>query len=435
MSDATFDLTFDAAVLIHVTIPPWKPGVNFPFDASFQINNANISPSNVTGDIETVLGNVLNFFQGQPPIFQAAEGSIDSAGGYVTFDISPVSGLVKQLASAWNAATVYGFKILTAVIHPQSPYPEQLNLNFEHPQDPAPVPVNAAVPSFPSFARPSINTVQQTQAGSTISVQGVNFPLPQANAMYIGWTDTTSGSVTQSTVRWSRIGFPGMPDATIPRNGASDGQNTFIANNLVPGQQYEFAIQDQDLLTETPFTTPPAIFTTTASDVVELVLSLGQQQWTVGSTTLSGNASFNTPITLPGTLQKGWYRLDAILMGSVLASCSLLIVAAGQPLEPQIRVQGTNSDPSTAQPYPARVQEGYTYTLIFAGFDQGIVKVFENSPSGILLTTATSPGTGLFTTTFVWPGGSPAPSGNLFAQGVNPSQTAEAPYEILPIPQ
>jgi len=52
-----------------------------------------------------------------------------------------------------------------------------------------------------------------------------------------------------------------------------------------------------------------------------------------------------------------------------------------------------------------------------------------------LLSSLTSPGPGLFTASFVWPGGSPALEGQAVAVGSNAAQTAEAPYAILVPPQ
>jgi hypothetical protein len=334
------------------------------------------------------------------------------------------------LSNAWLQAVNYGFTILTAVIEPQAPYPEQLVLQFKHPSDPAPIPVNLAVSSYPSLIGPEISTVSEAQAGESIYVLGINFPLNTSANIYVGWTDTVSGNVTASLIRWGPVGGT-QAIKTIPRTGAYDNKNMFNAQNLTPGAQYDFAIQDQDALTETPFTTPPVPFSTTATGEVQFVLNLGSLAWVVASTNLTNNASFNIPILLPSTLSSGLYTLTAKLSGISQASTQLQIVAAGQALTPALQVQGTPIDPVTGQSEVTNVSQGSQLTLVLIGFLAGPVSIYIGGTTGTLLTTTTSTGPSPFTTQVLWPGGvSSSTVEYIVAQGSS-GQTAQAPVEVL----
>ena len=126
---------------------------------------------------------------------------------------------------------------------------------------------------------------------------GTNFPIGQANALYIGWTDTTSGNVTESDITWGPAGGP-LTTVIIPRNG-SDGGNSLALTNLVANSAYVFAVRDQDLLTETPFTDPPVTISTQATDIANILLEYGAMQWAVGSGQLTPTGTFSASVNIP----------------------------------------------------------------------------------------------------------------------------------------
>ena len=107
LSDASFTLTFDLEILIYILIPA-EAGASLTTNASYNIENANISASNPTAGIEGFLQQVSNFIQDEPTnLFQAAEGEIDSVGGASnhgqpidatgSFSDSLESGITKRL--------------------------------------------------------------------------------------------------------------------------------------------------------------------------------------------------------------------------------------------------------------------------------------------------------------------------------------------------
>ncbi len=154
-------------------------------------------------------------------------------------DLGDLSTLLADVSTAWLQALPYGFTQLTALIQQQ-----QLFLQFGHPQDPAPVVVNAAAPTLPNLLPANITTAPEVNAGSSADVTGTNFPLDQADALYIGWQDTTSGTVTESDISWGPGGGPTQA-VTIPRDG-NDGKNLYIASGLAPNSTYQFSVRDQD---------------------------------------------------------------------------------------------------------------------------------------------------------------------------------------------
>jgi hypothetical protein len=122
-------------------------------------------------------------------------------------------------------------------------------------------------------------------------------------------------------------------------------------------------------------------------------------QTNVGSTSLSASGGFTMSINIPATQPPGAYDLIAVQGGNQLASTSIQVVAAGQALPTAVEVYGW---PDTSSPAP--VFDGTTIDLVFQGFDPGTVTVTVDSTSGTLLGTTTSPGTGMFTASFAWPG-------------------------------
>ncbi len=410
LSDASYTLTFDLELLIQIVIPA-EAGSPLTTTATANVENANISGANVLADIGDFAAGVINFINDQPfNIFQAAEGAIDSEGSGLVVGLGDLSALLADVSTAWLQALPYGFTQLTALIQQQ-----QLFLQFGHPQDPAPVVVNAAAPTFPNLLPANITTAPEVNAGSSADVTGANFPLDQADALYIGWQDTTSGTVTESDISWGPAGGPTQA-VTIPRDG-NDGKNLYTASGLAPNSTYEFSVRDQDFLTETPFSAPFAA-TTTTTNLVEfsLVPVTGGTETPVGSTILTATGSFSAAINIPPSQPPGMYNLTAVLTGTQLAFTPLQVVAAGQPLPPSIEVDGV------ALPNTANLTEGNPFTVSFEGFLPGTVSVFVDSPTtGQLIGTATSSGPGAFTATLVWPDIEGAHS--LYAQEIVSAQT------------
>lgn len=435
--DATFKVTFNLEVLIQIQIPP-SAGPVFTVTTSENINTVNISPTNYVGDVETFFANLSNFFQDQPPIFQAPEGAIASQGSGLPVSLGDLTTGIGDISSAWLQASIAGFLTLAAVIQPEQTQPTQyqLYLKFGHPQDPAPIPVNAAVPTFPSLFSPGITTVAEAVADTSILVSGAQFPLPQATELHIGWLDTTSGNVTKSFVIWGPANATQNPPVTIPRTGASDGKNLITVKSLTPGASYSFAIQDQDSFTETPFTSPAVTFTTTSTEQVYFVLSLTSETWAVGSTNLTDNGTISGSVSLPATLAAGVYTLTATVGGAPLAQTALQIVAAGGQVPPTITIQGSLINPTTGKPFAYPIILGQSFTVNFLGFDAGSISLYLDSSGGTLLGTATSTGPALFSSTFTSPtSGVSIGDHVLFAQGASPTQTATAPIYLEMPPQ
>lgn len=390
-SDASYSLTFDLEILIQVVIPA-SYGPQLTTTVSANVENATFNGTDESAGILDFVGELVNLLEGQSTnIFQSAEGAVDSAGSGVKVDLGKLSTLLTAVPTAWSQALPYGFTQLIALIQQQ-----ELFLQFGHPQDPAPVVVNAAVPTFPSLLPVQINTDSEVNAGSSLIVTGANFPLAQASAIYVGWQDTTSGTVTESDINWGQAGGP-TQSVTIPRNW-NDGKNLYIASSLTPNSTYDFSVRDQDFLTETPLS-PPFSVTTTTNDLVEfnLVAVPGGQQRNVGSTTLTTTGSFSAPINIRPDQTPGTYNLVAVLGSTQLATTPLQVVGAGQQLPANIQVE--DAPPNS----PANLIEGSLFVLILQGFLPGTVSVFVDSPSGHLIGTTTSTSTSTFTAPFFWP--------------------------------
>jgi hypothetical protein len=392
LSDPIYNLTLDITVLIQIILPN-SPGL-ITATGSFGVGNASINASNV---IAGLAEGILSLVGEQANIFQPTEGRIDAVAGPA--DLGPLTGLLAELSAAWTQQGVSnGFTQLSASIDFQLiNLPPSLNFRFIHPLDPAPVVVDAAVPQYPSLFPPLLGTsASVVQTGSQLGVSGSNFPVGQASALYIAWTDTTSGAVTESDINWGPASGPPMPQVNVPRNGAVDGKNTYSFPNLIPNQLYAFSVRDQDLITETPFSQPFKIFTQ-QTNLLEILI--GNQM--IGSATLTGSGVFSTTVTIPANLAPGIYRLDASLVGKILASVSIQVIAATQPLPLQIEVIDKNTHRVLDS-----VEETYTYTLRGQGFfNVGTVSLFIDAYGGQSLGATPSDSMGRFQVDFTWPTG------------------------------
>jgi len=407
--DPSYNITFDIELLIGIGLP-FSPGP-LTVTTSATIENATISGSNVSADIADALKTVINFLSDQPTdIFQAVEGQIDASGSNVAVDLGQLSKLLIQFSAVWQTARSFGFTQLGVFIDGNA---RTLNIRLTHPVDPAPTAVNAATPTYPSLFRPLLRpSFTRVQVGGSLTVTGTNFPIAQANALYIGWNDTTSGTVIESDIMWGPAGAS-MQTVTKTRNG-NDGGNTFVATNLISNTTYVFAVRDQDQLTETPFTQPPLSVTTQATDLLDLLLEYGGTQWVVGTATLTASGSFSATIFIPPGVAPGNYTLAAVLMGNELASTPIEVVSV---LQPGIEVFGG-------------VEETYPFTLSGAGFQSGTVTIFIDTVGGATLGTVPCSNTGAFEAHFVWPRGVTGMH-SIVAQEIVGGQTLEASVTVL----
>lgn len=415
--DPSFTVTFDAELLMQVGIP-FSPG-QLKLTSSVNIENADISGHNWTAQLGEAVLTAVNFLSGKPAnLFQTAEGQIDDSGGQITANLGPFSALLAQLSTAWQAALPYGFRELAAFIDQSA---RTLNLRLTHPVDPAPVPVNGTVPAYPSLFPPLLGASSScVEPGDSLTITGTNFPAGQSTALYIGWQDTTSGAVTESDIMWGPDPAAMQAAPPKPRNGG-DGGNALTVTNLAAGTTYYFAVRDQDLLTETPFTEPPAAISTQATDIIDLILQSSAAQWPVGTAQLTAVNSFTAAVQIPAGLAPATYTLKALLNGSVLASMPIQVETA---CATRIEV----IDPVT-QDIQDWVKQATPFTLRGAGFAAGTVDVSIDSAGGTCMGSVTIASGTEFTQDFTWPSGVTG-SHDIVAQESAGAQTLSASYTV-----
>ncbi len=395
--DPSFNGSFNIEVLVRMGLPI-SIGALTP-TASFDVNSANISAGNFSAGFDETIVTALSFLTGQPTnIFQTVEGQADSTGGSLP-NLGQLTTLLSLLSSLWHqAAYQFGFRELTAGVLPPQGTGRSLTLRFTHPVDRAPQIVNAAISPYPSLFPPVLGcNPSVVQAGQSLTVNGTNFPVGQANSLYIAWNDTTSGAVTQSDINWGPATGP-MISVSKPRRG-NDGGNTFVASNLMVNTPYVFQVRDQDALTETPFTQPPFQITTQATDVVDLLLvsAAGAQLGSVGSARLTGTGAFVGTAEIPTSTPAGSYLLSAAIAGAIIASAPVQVVPANKPVPAWIKV----IDPAT-QAVVSTVEEDYAFTLSGGGFPTGTVNLSIDTVTGQALGSLSSQGSE-FQKSFTWP--------------------------------
>ena len=412
-------LTFDLELLIAINIPN-QPGP-ITTTAQLQVENAQLHSTNFLADVADALSGLIDVLTfGNVNVIGNIETTVDNQS-YTGPDLGDLTPAISELSVIWIGAQQYGFTKLVGIIQG-----DQLILQFEHPLDPAPVVYGLfdGLPSgVPSLIGPGITlSALEVDVGQTLVVDGTNFPVP--TSISIGWTDTTSGTVTESLVNWFQGPNPPVLNPPVPvnanskaivRTGSSDGRNQWTAYGLNQNATYYFQVADKDLLTQTPYSALAPFTTGSESDVVQIYLQpqAGGPQTLIGNGTLTNSPTFSATVTIP-TESPGWYNVIAVPASGASAQAPVLINAAGTGPMPIIQ----------SAPY---VTVGGPFDVTFSGFPAGTVSVYIDSPANTVGTTV-SPGPGQFgPVVFTWPSGDLGEH-SLYAQGV--SGPASAPVMI-----
>jgi hypothetical protein len=404
----TFDIELELAIAIPVdpTFPigqmvpqatRWIGPPQFPQDPQVpQGMLAEIWARNLTLDGNTMASlekdgkHIADFINGQPSNDAIPDQMVPIrikdlfAGNAIDFT---------QLFTGFKAAVHAGFRYLTPDLKDKT-----VILRLSHPTDRAPVVKNIVVNQVAGLIPPVLSTsASQVKAGGSLTVKGQNFPGGQAHQLLIEWTDTTTGSVTQSVLEW---GPKNGPTKTVPISRKPwDGKNTFLATKLSPDTVYTFRVIDHDSVT----CTKPGVLNvkTEHSQQLTLFLDYGVSK-AVGTAQIGVDGSFSATITVPAQVPAGTHRLWTKTQTGKVVETTITVVGAKQNLQPLVMV----IDPTTgaALKNPA-VVETRKYTVRGEGFSPGRVDLYVDSAKGKKLASVTADANGTFTATFVWPSG------------------------------
>jgi hypothetical protein len=377
-ADPSFRLTFDMTIEIASPIPAMP--CSFSPAASLIIENANISGDNLFGRLAQTVGDIINFFQDEPPIFQAAEGQIDGINGISLGSMGDTFG---QLAAACTLAQAAGFLQFGVSIDQSA---GALAFRLIHPLDDAPT-FNDQ--TFPSLFHPVIGVSQlQIKAGDTLGVIGTYFTPPSTVSLVLTWNDTISGQIVRSEMQWGPQNGPFVP-IDIPRQ-PYDSENVYQFSNLAPNQTYQFRVRDWDQTTCTPWSAWKLVATLSAAADQVLIWLDGDFSNPLGTTNVQSDGTFATNVIIPPTTTPGAHMLNAQLIGG----------DAAQPL--QIQVLAPNAtypasieiiDPNTQQAFHVAM-EGSPFTVSGYGFVAGSVNLSVDSTSGVSIGQVTAGGDG-----------------------------------------
>jgi hypothetical protein len=429
-TDPKFELTFDAELQITGTIPD-QPCDMAP-KAQVLLHNANISGDDVTADIGEAFQTLKNLWNDEPlAIFQAAEGTLDSQ--QVSISLAPLKSSFDALSAGCRQAQTLGFLGFEVLADSSN----GLLFRLDHRLDLAPLIDNPRQPNsnFPSLFSPTINAAQpQAQAGGQVSVTGSYFQASDVSGVQIEWTDTLSGVISESDIRWGpKAGT--LQDVTQQRS-RYDGKNHFEATGLTPNTAYEFEVRDCNLLTCTPWGTKSYTTSGQGTNQVTLYLDSIASEHQIGMATLVANGTFDAAASLPLETSAGKHTIVAIagnqvastglpvratapaLLGAPASSSSsasgtilinpalidgltgaggqqatttITVVAAGQGLQPAIEIV----DPNTNAVFSSLMQS-YSYTVRGQGFAPGQVTLSVDGSGGPSLGVATAASDGSF---------------------------------------
>jgi len=424
-ADPAFKLTFDAALEIASPIPATP--CTFSPSAAMIIENANLSGDNFIGKVVEIVGDLLNFFQGQPPIFQAAEGNIDGVNPVGTGSLADTFA---QLASACVQAQAAGFVQFEVDVDQSIP---ALVFRLIHPLDDPP---NFDDQTFPNLFHPLISVSQlQIIAGHTLGVSGNYFTPPNTVSLVLQWNDTISGDIVKSEIEWGPQGGP-TNVVPIPRQPFDSG-NTYEFSGLAPNQTYTFRVRDWDQTTCTPWSAWKSV-SMQNSTADQVMIWLDQDFLNpLNTVPLQADGTFSTTVVIPGTTTPvpHVHLVDAQLMGGAAAPpVQIQVLEPGAVYSPTVEM----IDPMTNQPIASTVQ-GYQFGVIAYGFHAGSVSFTIDSSAGTYVGQATAggpDGSVPVPTAFTMPNSVPAGAHQLFAsQTVGGSTvTAKCPFFCQEIP-
>lgn len=388
-ADPAFKLTFDTALDINSPIPA-MPCTFSPL-ASLIIENANITGDNFIGNAAEFVGNLINFFQGQPPIFQSAEGSIDGVNPTSTGSFASTFGL---LATACVQAQSAGFIQFQVFVDQAN---SALAFRLIHPLDDPPVFQDQ---TFPSFNHPIIGVSQdQIKAGDPLGVTGSEFTPPNTTSLVLIWSDTISGNIVKSEIEWGLQGGP-FVTTSIPRQPFDSGNN-YQFNNLAPNQNYQFHVRDWDQTTSTPWSAWKVVQTSGATADQAMLWLDNDFGNPLGTTTVAADGTFSTTVVIPNTTTPGLHSLNAQLMGGEAAyPVNIQVLGANQSYTPMIQL----IDP-VSQQVRTSTEETFPFTLRGLGFTPGQLNIAVDSMQGTQIGQATVGNDGKFQQTYTMPSG------------------------------
>ncbi|HEX9032500.1 MAG TPA: fibronectin type III domain-containing protein, partial [Streptosporangiaceae bacterium] len=411
LPDGSFDLSFDLEIDVAVIVPsdPTVPLLIWPVVnqiSQMQILTSNflVVPANFWAGFYTVAKMLGSLLEGNGLPNSSPADSRDLMD--VPLQMSLLFG---TLSGGFARAAQLGFTQMGVRINtgPQPPAPagNTVEIDLTHPADPGPLLQNALVPPGPVFLPPQIGlTTPAVPAGSQVGVNGSSFAPGQASVLMITWTDTTSGTVAKSEVRWGPTPSPGMPPAqpaevTIDR---ASHDNTFTATGLDPGTEYAFLVRDFDAdgCVATGWSVPASLtpaepqpwdgtwtfLRTQATDQVDLVLSY--QATDLGTATLQTDGTFAVQVTVPASVPPGTYLVSAMLAGQPMAQAPITVLAPGEAPPPVLQVIDSYSN----LPFQgtATVVGGVPVDLRGQNFTPGTVHLWVDAVGGTSMGTATA---------------------------------------------
>ncbi len=373
---ASWNLTFNVFLTVTVSLQDW-PSVPAATGV-IHVANANISANNVGASVDEALKEMQTFFSTANSgidggnIFAIQEGQIESTPT-PTLDITSIGTLLATLA---KPAYPMGFTKCRTFVGatkagtPEGTPPETFNIRLVHPVDPGPKLANTALRTGLQLLSPAINPSQtQLSAGDKLVLTGTHFPIAQADAIYVAWDDTVSGTIVKSEIKWSAPGHPDM-HADISRTPFDDHAN-YTITGLDPDTSYDVQVRDADQLTYTDWGAVLAV-KTQLNNNADISLKNGPESVSLGTAKRDSSGNFTADLTVPTGTKSGDYAITAT-DGSVDASTTIQVLGAGQSATPKLSVLNTTTGLSFST--PVLMPAGATFRLHGEGFKPGTAAV------------------------------------------------------------
>jgi hypothetical protein len=374
-----WEVSFDAAVTITVSLPPAPPIPANPPPPATQtslvvssteiiISNAGVSPENAGAALAAFFDNAIDGHPFEGRIADMADEFKEST------DIASIDTLVSLINTIGPSAISLGFTRFSVDVSKESIAFKIISA------DPAPVLHNLADGGLDKAQPPTLSLGRtQVKPGATgVTVVGGNFPAQSMNQLSVWWINTATPSVRTGIITYHPAGASAAPQH--PASIASSGVFEYKATGLQPNTDYVFKACCNGPLASSAFSEPLTLRTaSTAAATLHLNPAseptlTGQ---TLGSTSLPAAAGTWTPppVAIPANMAPGDYLIVAMLEGAVLASAPIKVLPAGATATPVLEVVDAGSTPPSVIPAPANTIGGRGFTLQGKNFQPGAVTV------------------------------------------------------------
>lgn len=289
---------------------------------------------------------------------------------------------------------------------------QDIVISLPHPGQHAPWFLNSetVVGGLPSFERPTLAVQPVVAAGGTLEVRGRFFPPVLDPTTLILMFDRSATAACNGGATELSFGpnFGATRTIRLPAGGAASScSSRHILAGLTPATTYRLNVRDCDGVKVCSAWSPEIrLMTPPATSNPPVILTMGNGV-TLGSTSTDASGNFIATATIPANTAPGAQLITAS-SGSASASVSVQVTRASGTGSARIILTGSfygdTGCPTRPLPdYAQKLVVDDQFSLFGTGFQQGLVLIRLDSPTGIQIGSVIAKADGTFCSRFQSP--------------------------------